>query len=309
MGANSNTQGNSSYRWIGVYYPTPPARTDARLDVGDALLQSAKPADPASGSLADTIKALDDTIVWTAAQVVVEMTVSSTRPILLKAVERVSGKLDNDSLRFTLERARALLEGVAYLGALRAIANMCSYHLSVERWEEVMETARETSNSFSSYALVPSLLADQAHVYLRQAERPAPAQSVPELARVGGEYLTAAYVNALTQPWNPFVRHRLLAEIREHEAILGPPLATLKSLFAIANYVQSAWAPADDHWRELTGRRGDDLEAFLETRENLGALRLDGKQVAAPTRDSMPADVRRLIETPQTLPHEWVTMP
>lgn len=276
--------------------------------MGDALLQSAKPANPASGSLVDTIKALDDTIVWSAGQVVLEMTVSSTRPILLKAVERLGGKFDEDSLRFTLERARTILEGVAYLGALRAIANVCSYHLSVDHWEEVIETARETSNGLSSYALIPSFLADQAHVYLRQAERPTKAQSVPELVRVGGQYLTAAYITTATEPWNPFVRHRLLAEIQEHETILGPAWSeTMQSLFAIARHLQSAWEPADDHWRQATRRSGDDLEAFLETRENLGALRIDGNEIAALSRNLMPPEVRHLIDAPQKLPHEWIT--
>jgi hypothetical protein len=204
-----------------------PVSAAGRTDVFDALFEY-------SGVLLDVTRLSADsadlrwaTTLHVAWQTSFDMRLSTTTATFRRSAEIEGRALDASYLHDIATVAEHRLCGVALVSALRACAHSAFRIGEFRLRAEFSCRARSLAAKSGAWSCLSSVIADDAHAHLGLAARIeiANAEVVRRnevdryrrsLIDQGCRLLAAAFAQASTDPWNPFVRYRLAYEVKEH---------------------------------------------------------------------------------------------
>lgn len=217
----------------------------------------------------------DATLYWVAYTSACEMRISTTPPALERVGVRWGLEPGEELSQRLRARAEELLSAAALVGTLRALAWQLGQTTPSIYRRSLIASARAEYRRCELVSGEANLIADDAHAHLAIAERFKPGHDELRHKFVvqGVALLGAAHAQALLEPWNPFVLHRLRAEMKEHDRAITEVTTLLPSLAenaaqAVAE-TQAFHAASDTRFAEWTNRyHGDDIAAYFEARKN-----------------------------------------
>lgn len=246
--------------------------TGGRADVGDPRLTYADVLREITTMAGDPKDIVDACLYWIAYQVTCEMRLSGTGKAVDAIAEQWGCETDESFGRRLAERAASVMSGAALVGALRAVAHRLLKSPAWRSRAEVMALAFAEYQRCGLSSGFASLVADDAHAHF------ALAGSLPEgevrfrIDAFGAVLLGAAHARALTEPWNPFTRYRLRAEMKEHSAAVavvraGDPEFGGK-LETVVQELDDRHAESNEAFTAYLERWGDDrdFEAYFSIR-------------------------------------------
>ena len=282
--------------WRSIYYPPPPGGTDVassaaapaqaddegapsheacRLDVESRVLGSAEVLRDAvrlaGNQQADFVRAA---VYWIAAEAAREMRISTTAEPLKEIATHWDCPVNVEFAEHLAALSTQLLKGAALVGVLRATAWYLSQVENSAFRSSMLINARREADRVGMISGRADLIADDAHAHLSLAERVKPGYEDLQatLARQGTLFLGAAWAMSLTEPWNPFTRHRLEHELDHHSTMLDRAMSVeepLQKAFAVTvQTVREAHAEARESYEEALKKAGPggDIAVYFYTR-------------------------------------------
>lgn len=276
-------EGDWNYRQF-YYGAEPAARSlddDPRVDVDSDLLRFASVLVDVTGLGGDPDERADAILHLVAAEASREMRVGSVLQPLGVIAKLWNCDADHNFSRRLADRAVALFQGAALVGALRAIAWHLSQSSTSHLRADLVRQARHVLAKSGMQAGHSVLLADDAHAHLRLSEqvRDGYEETRDALARIGTLLLGAAHAYAIQEPWDPFVQSRMSKERIEHEAALGrvmddePPIRV--ALDRAVQILEESGRQGQTAFEAFLSDLGHerDMEALFRSRESHGTSR------------------------------------
>ena len=248
---------------------------DGKCDVGSDKILMAEVLREIAHLGGDSGDIVDTALLWMACESTYSMRPSVTWDTSWAIANLWGAPLDDQFAERLAGRATTLMTGAALVGVLRCIAWVLGETQPTRYRIELIKTARREAERARIVSGISSLVADDAHAHLTVADRLRPGSDdlIGELVVQGCLLLAAAHALALLEPWNPFVKNRLDAELKEHAPMIDRLTTTDASL---ADGFRQAVRELDNHYTESMQRfyghmekRGndDDLGAYFWTRD------------------------------------------
>lgn len=276
-------EGDWNYRQF--YYGAEPAARrvddDPRVDVDSDLLRFASVLVDVTGLGGDPDERADAILHLVAAEASREMRVGSVLQPLGVIATLWNCDTDHNFSRRLADRAVALFQGAALVGALRAIAWHLSKSSTSHLRADMVRQARDVLAESGMQAGHSVLLADDAHAHLRLSEqvRDGYEETRFALAWTGTLLLGAAHAHAIQEPWDPFVQLRMSKERIEHKVALGrvmdakPPIRV--AFDRAVRVLEESGRQGQMAFEACLSDLGQDcdMEAFFRSRESHGTSR------------------------------------
>lgn len=279
-----HVESDDDWSFASIYYGTdPPGGDSDKVDVGSRRYAMSEVLRDIAVLGGDTADIINTTLLFASASVCREMRLSVTVEPITGLAERSGTEFTDEFALALVERAAATMTGAALVGALRAIAYAGSFRRPRPLRARISQRARDEVRRAGMVSGHASLVADDAHAHLWTAQNLVPPADEPRrtdvvqaqrlFAERGAWFLAAAFALAQLEPWNPFVRHRLFAELEEHRpaADLLPAEHRRPWQFVerAADQLDARWATATDAWRALVEEHNrHDIEAYFWTRRD-----------------------------------------
>jgi hypothetical protein len=293
-----------TWDFASIYYKDAAKPNDSRADVGGFQLAYAEVFRDITALGGDTTEMIDAILYGVAYQATCEMRLSVTREPLDSVAELWHMDVDEAFSARLVARATEIMRGAALVGALRAIAWHLSQASVTSYRPEIVRLARTEARHCGMRSGSSNLIADDAHSHLVAAQliKPQYTDARSSLISGGTLLLAAAHANLLLEPWNPFSRRRLHAEISEHAGMIR---LLREKENTITPALDQSIAKLDEHYVESTHAFSEyleqhgqlaDIEAYFHTRRDARhSLNYDDLPTALQQLVSCEPKERRLV--------------